>query len=129
MQVQEKLLEKNEGIPEDRKLVFRIGVHVGDVMVRGGDLLGDGINVAARLQTLAEPGGICVSGEAHLYARKSLPLTFTDLGQQAVKHIAEGVRAYAVQGLGLTRRRLGSARQVPCHRQTSRPSPCCRSET
>ena len=97
VQVQEELLQKNEGIAEDRKLVFRIGVHVGDVMVRGGDLLGDGINVAARLQTLAEPGGICVSGEAHHYARKSLPLTFTDLGQQAVKHIAEGVRAFAVQ--------------------------------
>ena len=72
VQVQEELFEKNEAIPEDRKLVFRIGVHVGDVMVRGGDLLGDGINVAARLQTLAEPGGICVSGEAHHYARKSL---------------------------------------------------------
>jgi adenylate cyclase len=100
VQVQEELLEKNEGIPPDRKLVFRIGVHVGDVMVRGGDLLGDGINVAARLQTLAEPGGICVSGEAHHYARKSLPLTFTDLGEQAVKHIAEGVRAYAVQAAG-----------------------------
>ena len=67
-------------------------------MLRGGDLLGDGVNIAARLQTLAEPGGVCISGDAHSYARKSLPLTFTDLGQQAVKHMVEGVRAYAVQG-------------------------------
>ena len=98
VEVQNKLREKNEGVPEERQLRFRIGIHVGDVMLRGGDLLGDGVNIAARLQTLAEPGGVCISGDAHSYARRSLPLTFTDLGQQAVKHMVEGVRAYAVQG-------------------------------
>ncbi len=98
VEVQKKLREKNEGVPEERQLRFRIGIHVGDVMLRGGDLLGDGVNIAARLQTLAEPGGVCISGDAHSYARRSLPLTFTDLGQQAVKHMVEGVRAYAVQG-------------------------------
>ena len=73
VEVQEELREKNEGVPADRQLRFRIGVHVGDVMVRGGDLLGDGVNVAARLQALAEPGGVCVSGDAHQYARRALP--------------------------------------------------------
>ena len=58
VEVQEELREKNEGVPEERQLRFRIGVHVGDVMVRGEDLLGDGVNVAARLQALAEPGGV-----------------------------------------------------------------------
>jgi len=96
-EVQEALREKNEGVPEDRQLRFRIGVHVGDVMVRGADLLGDGVNVAARLQALAEPGGVCISGEAHRSARSVMPLAFTDLGQQSVKNVDGGVRAYAVR--------------------------------
>ena len=72
-------------------------VHVGDVVVRGGDLLGDGVNVAARLEGLAEPGGIAISGAAHGYVRKALPLAYTDLGEQQVKNIDEPVRAYAVK--------------------------------
>ena len=67
----------------DRRLQFRIGIHVGDVVVRGGDLLGDGVNIAARLEGLAEPGGMCVSGAAHGYVRKALPLAYTDLGRAA----------------------------------------------
>ena len=63
----------------------------------GGDLLGDGVNIGARLQVLAEPGGVCVSGDVHQYMRRDLSLTFTDLGQQAVKNIEEGVRAYKVE--------------------------------
>jgi adenylate cyclase len=97
VEVQEKLREKNEGAPEDRQLRFRIGVHVGDVMVRGGDLFGDGVNIAARLQGIAEPGGVCISGEAHQYARRALSLDFVDLGQQAVKNVEDGVRAYALK--------------------------------
>ena len=94
--IQEKLARANVGEPEDRRLQFRIGVHVGDVMVRGGDLLGGGVNVAARLEGLAEPGGIAISGAAHGYVRKALPLAYTDLGEQHVKNIDEPVRAYAV---------------------------------
>src|SRR5215217_7129631 len=94
---QEKLAQASAGEPEERRLQFRIGVHVGDVVVRGGDLLGDGMNVAARLEGLAEPGGICISGAAHSYVRKALPLAYTDLGEQHVKNIDEPVRAYAVK--------------------------------
>src|SRR4051794_27891335 len=72
--VQEKLAEEDAGVPEDGRLQFRIGIHVGDVAVRGGDLLGDGVNVAARLEGLAEPGGVAISGAAHGYVRKALPL-------------------------------------------------------
>ena len=96
VEVQKQLRDKNDGVPEERQLRFRIGVHVGDVMVRGGDLLGDGVNIAARLQGMAEPGGVCVSGDAHQYTRRALPLAFTDLGQQVVKNLEEGVRAYRV---------------------------------
>src|SRR4051812_11685589 len=98
--VQERLTEANAGVPEDCRLQFRIGVHVGDVVVRGGDLLGDGVNVAARLEGLAEPGGVAISEAAHGYVRKALPLTYTDLGEQHVKNIDEPVRVFAVKVRG-----------------------------
>src|SRR5215204_6841367 len=93
VEVQQELAEANEGVPPDRRMSFRIGIHVGDVMVRGADLLGDGVNIAARLQGLAEPGGVCLSEDAHRYAARPLALTSTDLGIQEVKNINGGVRA------------------------------------
>src|SRR3954470_8858819 len=77
-QVQEALAAANQDMPEAKRLRFRIGVHVGDVLVRGGDLLGDGVNIAARLEGIAEPGGICISDAAYGYVRKAVPLTFTE---------------------------------------------------
>jgi TolB-like protein/Tfp pilus assembly protein PilF len=97
VEVQKALADLNTGADVDRTLRFRIGIHVGDVMVRGGDLLGDGVNVAARLESLAEPGGVCLSEEAHHYAHKAVPITFTDLGPQAAKNIEGGIRAFAVE--------------------------------
>jgi adenylate cyclase len=79
--VQEKLAEESRDVPFDRRLQFRIGVHVGDVMIRGGDLLGDGVNIAARLESLAEPGGVCISAATHGYVRRTLPLPFDDFGR------------------------------------------------
>ena len=93
--VQGRLAEANGSLPEDRRLQFRIGVHVGDVVVRGGDLFGDGVNIAARLRALAEPGGVCLSAEAHAHIRKSLPLAFEDLGPQRLKNIDEPVRVFS----------------------------------
>jgi adenylate cyclase len=90
------LAEANARLSPDKRINFRIGIHVGDVMVRAGDLFGDGVNIAARLQTLAQPGGICVSGETYGQVRKVLPVAFTDLGAQQVKNVEEPVRAYAV---------------------------------
>jgi adenylate cyclase len=94
--VQGALAEANAGATPDRHINFRIGVHVGDVMVRGGDLFGDGVNITARLQTLAAPGGVSVSGAAYDHVRKVLPFKFADLGAQQVKNIEEPVRVYAV---------------------------------
>ncbi|MGO4526338.1 adenylate/guanylate cyclase domain-containing protein [Microvirga sp. 2MCAF35] len=83
--------------PGSQTLRFRIGVHVGDVMVRDGDLLGEGVNVAARLQQLAHPGSVCASETAYHYVRKLLPLAFSDLGPQRVKNMEEPVRAYSLK--------------------------------
>jgi adenylate cyclase len=104
VEVQQALAEANEGVPENRRMSFRIGVHVGDVMVRGGDLFGEGVNIAARLQSIAEPGALCVSGVAYDYVKQSVPFTFYDLGPQGVKNIDQPVRAYATRlgGTGRT---------------------------
>jgi adenylate cyclase len=95
--VQETLAQADRNSPTEHRLKFRIGVHVGDVMIRGGDLLGDGVNVAARLESLADPGGICLSEAAYGYVRKALPLAFADLGPQKVKNIEEPIRAYVLK--------------------------------
>jgi adenylate cyclase len=96
VEVQRSLTEKNLDRSPEQQMRFRIGVHVGDVIVKGDDLFGDGVNIAARLETLAEPGGICVSGSVRDYVGKKLPVVFTDCGEQAVKNIAEPVRVYRV---------------------------------
>src|SRR5262249_38733011 len=80
----------------DMRVNFRIGVHIGDVMVRAGDLFGDGVNIAARLQTLANPGTVCISGATYDQVRKVLPMAFVDLGAQRVKNIEEPVNVFQV---------------------------------
>src|ERR1700751_5759956 len=94
VEAQTALAEANSGLAPDHRISFRIGIHIGDVMVRAGDLFGDGVNIAARLQTLANPGGVCISGATHDQVRKVLPITFADLGAQRVKNIQELIRAY-----------------------------------
>ena len=93
---QAALSEANAGLSLDRHINFRIGIHVGDVMIKGGDLFGDGVNIAARLQTLASAGGVCLSGVAYDQVRKILPFAFDDLGAQQVKNIDEPVRVFAL---------------------------------
>ncbi len=96
LEAQAALAAANEGLPVNRHLRFRIGVHVGDVMVKNGDLFGDGVNIAARLQALAEPGSICLSATVQEYVRSALPVAVTDLGPQALKGIETPVRAFAI---------------------------------
>src|SRR5271166_5627835 len=96
--VQEAITAENANLPEDKRMQFRIGLHLGDVIVEGSNLFGDGVNIAARLQELAEPGGICLSGAVHDQIGTRLPVTFTPLGEQRVKNIAELVRAFTVAG-------------------------------
>ncbi len=88
----------NRDQPEDSHIVLRIGVNLGDVMIEGNDLYGDGVNIAARLEAIAEPGGILISGTAYDYVRSKIKVGFDDLGAQILKNIAEPVRAYRVAG-------------------------------
>jgi adenylate cyclase len=94
--VQLALQEKNRDIPEAQRLRFRIGVNLGEVIVDRNDIYGDGVNVAARLEGLAEPGGICISQAVHAAVGRRLDLTYQDIGRQQVKNIAEPVHAYQV---------------------------------
>ena len=96
--LQQSFNSANGDLPEERRIVLRLGVNLGDVMVEGGDLYGDGINIAARLQALAEPGGILLSATAHDHVKNKLRIGFDDLGPQALKNLAEPVRAFRVAG-------------------------------
>ena len=95
--MQAAIATENAGVSADEPMQFRIGVHVGDVMVDGENLLGDGVNVAARLEALAEPGSICISAVVHDQIGNRLPVAFDDLGEQKVKNIAQTIRVYRVQ--------------------------------
>src|SRR5713226_18358 len=96
VEIQTTLKAENASTPPERRMEFRIGVNLGDVMVDGEQIYGDGVNVAARLESLAHPGGICISGKVHNEIRSKLALTYEDLGEQQVKNIAEPVRVFRV---------------------------------
>jgi TolB-like protein/class 3 adenylate cyclase len=94
--VQRGMAERNTPVPEDQRIVFRVGVNLGDIIVEADDIHGDGVNVAARLEGIAEPGGICVSGTVRDHIGDRLDLAFDDLGDQVLKNIARAVRVYRV---------------------------------
>jgi adenylate cyclase len=94
LDIQRGMPERNEGVPPDQRIIFRIGVNLGDVMVDGSDLNGEGVNIAARLEALAEPGGICISAKVHAEVRGKLDAGFFDMGEQMLKNIAQSVRVY-----------------------------------
>jgi adenylate cyclase len=96
-EVQRAMVDREAGMPEDRRIRFRIGINLGDIIVDGDDIFGDGVNVAARLEALAEPGGICISRTVRDQIRDKLAYAFQDLGEQSVKNIARPVRVYALR--------------------------------
>ncbi len=98
LEVQTGTVERNAGLPPDRRIEFRIGIHLGDVVEEAdGDLMGDGVNVAARLEGICEPGGVCLSEDAYRHVKSRLELQVADLGPQSLKNIAEPVRAYLLR--------------------------------
>ena len=112
VEIQTALKAENANLPPERRMEFRIGVNLGDVMVEGEQIYGDGVNVAARLESLAEPGGICISGTVHEQVGNKLALSYEDLGEQTVKNIAEPVRVFRVL-LDGTRTASAKTRRIP----------------
>ncbi|MBV8089326.1 MAG: adenylate/guanylate cyclase domain-containing protein, partial [Alphaproteobacteria bacterium] len=96
VEIQREMTERNADVPSDRRIEFRVGINVGDIIIDESDIFGDGVNVAARLEALAQPGGICVSRMVRDQVRDKLDLSFEDMGEQQVKNIARPVRAYRV---------------------------------
>ncbi len=97
LDTQQGIAARNAGVPEDRRIEFRVGINLGDVIVEGDDIYGDGVNIAARMEELADPGGICMSASVHEQVRHKLDLDFEDMGALEVKNIAEPVRAWRVR--------------------------------
>ena len=94
--VQRKMIERNSGIADEKRIVFRLGINIGDIIIDGDDIFGDGVNIAARLESICEPGGLCISEMARDQVRDKLPLTFVDRGEQQVKNITRPVRVFAL---------------------------------
>lgn len=111
--VQDRLQGLNTEVSDERRVNFRIGLHVGEVLVRNGDLFGDGVNVAARLQGLAAPGSVCLSEVAHQFTSRTMHLTFEDLGLKSVKNVEDPIRAFQTRPLGIDRPEL----MPPVHRR------------
>ena len=96
-EIQRAMAKQNIDVPQDKRIELRIGIHVGDIIIDDNDMFGDGVNIAARLEGIAEPGGICISDDAQRQIRGKVELAFDDIGQQLLKNIAEPVRAWRLQ--------------------------------
>src|SRR5690348_9422537 len=96
VEIQRAMVDRNAAEPDDKRITFRVGVNLGDVIADGDDIYGDGVNIAARLEALAEPGGVCISGTVRDHVGDRLPYTFEDIGEQSVKNIVRPVHAYAL---------------------------------
>ena len=98
IEVQNGMVERNAGLPSERRIEFRVGIHLGDVVEESaGDLMGDGVNIAARLEGIAKPGGICLSEDAYRQVEGRLSVAVSDLGATQLKNIADPVRVYSVE--------------------------------
>src|SRR6202140_5049662 len=97
IEVQNGMVERNAGLPPERRIEFRVGIHLGDVVEESdGDLMGDGVNIAARLEGIATPGAICLSEDAYRQVKGRLDMEVTDLGQTQLKNIEKSIRAYSL---------------------------------
>ena len=96
VEVQRGMAEQNASVPQDHRIEFRIGIHVGDIIIDDNDIFGDGVNIAARLEGIAEPGGVCISDDAYRQVRGKVEIAYDDLGPQNLKNIAEPMRAWRI---------------------------------
>ncbi|MEH2570664.1 alpha/beta fold hydrolase [Bradyrhizobium sp. AZCC 2289] len=117
--IQREMLARNAAVPEDKQIVFRIGINVGDIIIDGGDIFGDGVNIAARLEALCEPGGVCISRAANEQIRDKLSLAFADLGEQTIKNIARAVGVYGLAAKDIRALELAAAPELTALPATS----------
>jgi adenylate cyclase len=113
VEVQRAMIDRNAETPENKRITFRIGVNLGDVIIDGDDIYGDGVNIAARLEGLAEPDGICISRVVRDQIRDKLPYPFEDMGEQSVKNIARPVRTYEMSAAAAATTPLVPVRSQP----------------
>ena len=119
MEVQNGMVERNAGLPSDRRIDFRIGIHLGDVVEESdGDLMGDGVNIAARLEGIAKPGSICLSEDAYRQVRARLDLAISDLGSTQLKNIPEPIRVYSLE-VGVPTQAKSAVQAEPATRENS----------
>src|SRR5215472_12021685 len=111
--LQRLAVQRNDGLPDARRMEWRIGVHLGDVLVEGDDILGDGVNIAARLEGIAEPGGICISEDAFRQVHGKVTAEFTDLGEQTLKNIAMPLRVYRIGPAAALEKLAGPSAALP----------------
>ena len=102
VEIQRSMAEQNAAVPQDQRIEFRIGIHVGDIIFDDNDIFGDGVNIAARLEGIAEPGGVCMSDDAYRQVRGKVEIACDDMGQQSLRNIAEPMRAWRVRLTGQT---------------------------
>src|SRR4051794_13103992 len=95
--VQRQMATQNAGVQEARRIEFRVGIHVGDIIIDDDDIFGDGVNIAARLEGIAEPGGVCISDDAQRQTRGKVDIDFEDIGPQTLKNITDPMRAWRMQ--------------------------------
>ena len=124
VEMQQELSGHNDGLPEAQRMIFRIGINLGDVMLEGDDVYGDGVNIAARLQELAEPGEILISGPVYDQVHNKLSIGFDCLGQQSLKNVAHPVTGYRVLQAGAS-----SPPRAPPPEPMRKPAPPARAET
>jgi adenylate cyclase len=124
IEVQNAMVERNAGVPEDRRIEFRIGIHLGDVVEESdGDLMGDGVNVAARLEGVATPGAICLSEDAYRQVKARLDLSVSDLGQTKLKNIVDPIHVYSLQvGVATNVKPIPRTEPLVTSRPTDKPS-------
>jgi TolB-like protein/class 3 adenylate cyclase len=117
--VQAVMTQRNEGVPAERRMLFRIGINLGDILIEGDDILGDGVNIAARLEGIAEPGGICLSSSAYDQIRGKVAVEFVDLGEQTLKNINRPVRVYGAKPKG--HHGMVAPGVLPSHPESKKP--------
>ena len=100
VEIQSEMIQQNADVPPELRIEFRIGIHVGDIIIDDNDIFGDGVNIAARLEGIAVPGGVCISDDAHRQIRGKIDIAFDDMGEQALKNIAEPMRAWRIRLAG-----------------------------